>query len=112
MSNQTVIPAKYVKSGSYSPLPMHGVFGGISTAGQIAMHVYSEAPALPESAQVSVTTDDDGAVLSVSEVAQPGSGTERVVSATYYLDIAMAEALATWLQGHINVLKGHIEARQ
>jgi hypothetical protein len=89
-------------SVSYDERPLHGVYGGLSTDGHIAMAIYSERPTLPTSAVVRLTPSDAPGVFDGKEDVEVADGLHRTIHATYFLDIGMAKSVIEWLQDKVD----------
>ncbi|ATP19772.1 hypothetical protein [Sphingobium yanoikuyae] len=98
----------YIKAPQYSEFPMHGVFGGVTTNGQISMAIFSERIPLPKvlTNELTPVEDDPGAYQLTSEKREGLDGVVRFVHNNYYFDLNMAKALRDWLDDKIGTIEG------
>jgi hypothetical protein len=76
----------------------HGVYGGLTAQGQMAVSFFSERSAIPRRATVTGEVSEAYQVLSQQEVVVEGKqGTVRTINATHYMSVDAAESIAMWL---------------
>jgi len=108
MEENPKIRFHYIKSPSFDEHPLHGIYGGISVQGQIAMAAFSQRMPIP------VTIENDlipvegepGAFTTSSDRSEGKDGMIRFVHGVYYFDVEMAKSLRDWLDDKINAIEG------
>ncbi|HEX7852092.1 MAG TPA: hypothetical protein VF503_00165 [Sphingobium sp.] len=99
MDDPKNISAHYVKSPTFNEHPLHGVYGGVTTAGLISMAVFSERMPIPTKIEMELTPVDGvpGAFQAAAERLEGKDGIVRFVHGVYYLDVEMAKSVMAWL---------------
>jgi hypothetical protein len=97
----------YVKSPSYSELPVHGVYGGVTANGRISMVIYSERMPIPQRIVSDLVPSPNvpGGFNIVNESAEGKEGIVRCVHSTLYIDLDLAKSLVNWLNDKIEAVE-------
>lgn len=104
MSEERQIKFKYVFPDNYNPVYCNGVFGGISTHGEIVMNFFLERMPIPNSITNLVNPDGTlGGFVSV-EPETLDDTVIRHISTGIVLNEDSAKAIYDWLGGYIQEL--------
>lgn len=107
MAEPTNISAHYVKSPSFDEHPLHGIYGGVTTAGVISMALYSERMPIPTRMDLEIKPVEGAAGIfePSGEAVHGKEGIVRFVHGVYYLDVQMAKAMIGWLVDKVNAFE-------
>lgn len=102
-SNDRVINVRYVRAPTMAEFPINGVYGGLASTGQIAMAVYTERMALPDTSAVSITFDPTDSLSPpvIADTPVLSIDNERIVNAVLHFDVDFARVLRAWLDDKI-----------
>lgn len=108
MADPKEVNFHYIKAPQYAEHPMHGIFGGVTTSGQVSMSIFSERQPLPKilTTELIPVEGEPGAFTPGGESRSGLDGLIRFVHNTYYLDINMAKAMRAWLDDKIATFEG------
>ena len=101
----------YVKATSYKEAACHGVIGGPTPSRKVYCAFYSERGPVPRAVEYAVAVPPGSAGFQFNEgEATPSfvdtrQGVVRNLEAGIYLDVEMAEKLATWLTAQVNAIR-------
>lgn len=96
------LEAHFIKNNDFKTVQCNGAFGGITTAGQINMIIYTERMVVPKSI---VSEIDDSTGQTLREVSRETKrGVVREVQFGAVMDINVAKSLVDWLNNQIQVL--------
>jgi len=94
----------YIKSNFFRVVHVDGAHGGVTPKREIEINFYSERPAIPRTMTYRVQPNghlgDE-----ITEERDTRGGIVREIEVGAVMDIATAEAIITWLQRNIKIIK-------
>jgi len=94
---------KYIFSKEYNPTYSNGIYGGVTTSGDIVANFYFERHGLPVSQTQVVNTDGSLGEVIANEPPDLQTSIVRVVESGVILNIATAKAFHDWLEKYIKL---------
>ena len=100
---------RYFKDPSYRLVPINGVWGGITSRGEIHMELFHESQALPEVVVRSLTAEGG---LGKEVDHQPPREISRTILVGVTLNEESAESVAKWLHARVRQLRQRNEKKK
>ena len=108
MDDNPKIKFHYIKSPSFNEHPLHGIYGGVSAEGTIAMAVFSQRMPIPTSIENDIVpvSGEEGVFTVSADRPEGRDGMVRFVHGMYYFDMTMAKSMRDWLDDKIRTMEG------
>ncbi len=102
---------KYIFSDDYNPKYVNGIYGGITTSGDIVANFYFERHALPKTQTHKVANDGSIGPLHSSEPKDLQKSMVRLVEYGVVLNLNSAKVFHKWLGDQIQVLEKNLNKK-